>query len=412
MTTARYDIHLNTSPTGRIWAAEMVLEEDRGLLQRVGFRYRADYLAAPGAFPLDPRQLPLQSGEVVLRCAGGMPGFLDDYLPDDWGRKVLARLALYRDQQRLNAHSAIDMLAMVGASRIGALSVVPRGETPGWELGTPLAQLARAEDAAQHIDNPAYLRLYPDDMSLLYLANAGSGVGGARPKALLYDNGRHWLAKFNRLGQDRYNNARVELACLRMAHAAGIGVPDGEVREGINGREVLLVDRFDIDAHGLRRHLLTINSLLKESASQRDHGGVFRYDDIAALLRRYSVAIEADLAQLLRLMLFNRAINNLDDHERNFSLFCDASGCRLAPAYDLVPSLSVGEYPVAGFGLKPWAPRPSEVTALGKVFGLPRPEVEAGAEAVMHAVSRWRDIAESTGVSDEDAAQIARCLMP
>jgi serine/threonine protein kinase HipA of HipAB toxin-antitoxin module len=34
---------------------------------------------------------------------------------------------------------------------------------------------------------------------------------------------------------------------------------------------------------------------------------------------QYSINIEQDLKQLLAIMLFNRAIHNADDHERNFS---------------------------------------------------------------------------------------------
>ena len=68
------------------------------------------------------------------------------------------------------------------------------------------------------------------------------------------------------------------------------------------------------------------------------------------------MAVEQDLKQLLRLMLFNRAINNTDDHERNFSFMRHQNGYRLAPAYDLVPSLGLGEYHAAGFGFQPYPP--------------------------------------------------------
>ena len=130
-TRARFEIHLNCAGIGVVHAAECVLEEQAGLLRRVDFRYTLDYLSHPRAFPLDPERLPLGPGEVVLRCSGGTPGFIDDHLPDAWGRKVLAALALHREARRLNANSAIDLLALAGAgSRIGALSFTHPGGCP------------------------------------------------------------------------------------------------------------------------------------------------------------------------------------------------------------------------------------------------------------------------------------------
>ena len=96
-TRARFDIHINSPATGIVHAADCVLEEDAGFVRRVDFRYTLDYLAHPRGFPLDPERLPLSPGEVVLHCRGGVPGFVDDHLPDAWGRKVLVAWALDRD---------------------------------------------------------------------------------------------------------------------------------------------------------------------------------------------------------------------------------------------------------------------------------------------------------------------------
>lgn len=125
MIRQRYDLYLNTRQTGIVHAAEVVLLEESGFLTRVGFRYRPDYLNHRLAFPLDPVQLPLRAAAFEFEChRGASPAFLDDYLPDDWGRKVLVQLALLRDKKVLNAHSIIDTLAMLGHSRVGALSLV------------------------------------------------------------------------------------------------------------------------------------------------------------------------------------------------------------------------------------------------------------------------------------------------
>ena len=414
MTRQRLDLYLSTWALGLCHAADVVLEEENSSLTRVGFRYRPQYLEHPRAFALDPAQLPLREGETQLICQGGQPAFIDDYLPDMWGRRILAKLAAQSRHRHYDANSVLDSLALMGSSRIGAVSLVPRGDDPIYDIGQPLERLADAEQAAQQVDDPAGASLStednPDIARLLYLANSGTGVGGARPKALLYDDNGYYLAKFNRRHGDDYNNARVELACLRMAQDAGLNVGDGRVAPGINGREVLLLERFDLDTPAARHHLVTINGLLKNPSSQRDIGAPFRYDTIHEVLQRYSVAIAEDLAQLVTLMLFNSSINNTDDHERNVSLIQRGDGYRLAPAYDLVPSIVTGAYHAAGFGWQPDPPGPSQARQLGRIFGLPRGEVQAIADRVTAAVARWPTHAGAAGVTDADAALVERHL--
>ena len=120
-----YQLHLNTAATGQIKAAELVLLEENQQLRQVGFRYSPEYLAHPHAFALDPAQLPLSAREFVFNCHNAAPAVLDDYLPDDWGRKLLTKIALHQYQKRLNAHCASDVLAMLqhNHSRIGALCI-------------------------------------------------------------------------------------------------------------------------------------------------------------------------------------------------------------------------------------------------------------------------------------------------
>ncbi|MGB1109206.1 MAG: type II toxin-antitoxin system HipA family toxin [Gammaproteobacteria bacterium] len=407
----RYDLYLNTAATGITRAAEIVLLEHNGRLTEAAFRYTPDYLAMPSAFSLDPVQAPLTPNTYGYNCQMGPPGLIDDYLPDDWGRRVLAHLSLYQRRAEYHASSVINTLDMLGGSRVGAISIVPRDKAPCYELGADIAQLEKAEQAAQQVDSGDYAELSVDEASMLYLANNGTGLGGARPKALIYGDGCAYVAKFNRLSQDGYNNARVEQACLRMAAKAGIRVPNTTVRAGINGREVLLVERFDINADLSRNHLVSIHALLNEASEPRSTRLAFRYDDIHSILQHHSDCIEADSEQLLRLMLFNRMIHNVDDHERNFSLLHDGENFCLAPAYDLTPSLARGAYHIAGFGYGPMPPHPREARSLGKVFGLPKTVVSRCAEEVQAAGEQWMEIATQSGVDEETAELLHRSYL-
>lgn len=401
---ARYSIFVNTAETGLILAAKVGLQENSGILQRVQFRYNSAYLDHPNAFALDPVALPLTSVDINLSCnAGGMPALLDDYLPDAWGKRVLARLAFFKKKLRLREQSVLDMLSMIGNSRIGAVQWVAEGDSPVFELGADITRIADAEKTAHAIDCEEFESDTSDEFSLAYLANAGTGVGGARPKALIEDKGIGYLAKFNSLTKDSYNNARVELACLRMAKDAGIRVPDAKVISGINDREVLLIERFDVDDL-YRKHLITVNGLLKDPSNQCDRGGAFFYDDIAKLIRKLSYRPEEDLEQLLRIMFFNAVINNTDDHERNFSFWHDKSGYCIAPAYDMVPSLAVGQYHIAGYNYSPYPLFPSK--ARGKVFGLASTKVTQLAEEIITTTRNWPEYAESAGVCEEEVDKL------
>ncbi len=401
-----FDLHVYLHKTGIFNAATAVCIEQGGQLTRFGFRYTKEYLQHKGAIPLDPIHLPLSNEEYQFNGVHGIPGILDDYLPDSWGRKILTYIAFYKDKQKINQNSCIDLLNRLSSSHIGAVQWTLSDESAKFETGVDFSRVHQAENAAQNIDSQSYSDKTVDDISLLYLANSGSGVGGARPKALITKEGMPYLAKFNRIHSDDYNNARVELAVSTMATLAGINTSSGTVAQGINGREVLLLNRFDIDKTGARKHLISVNSLLKTPDTQADRGGAFRYNDVADLICRYSINVEEDLNQLLKIMLFNRGINNIDDHERNFSFINGGDGYHLSPAYDMVPSLSTGAYHVAGFNYQPSPPRASQAMNMGKIFGLSKTQVRKAAEQVINALEHWEEIANSTGVTESETAQL------
>lgn len=409
---ASYDVYTSLPGMGPTKSGELVIVDQDDITRRCAFRYTPAYLATPGAFPLDPVALPFNGQkEFDFDCSGGRPALLDDYLPDDWGRKVLTQLARLRDKRRLSFRSVIDMLDMLEGSVIGALSIAPTGDKPSFTLGASIERLREAERAAQQVDSIEQHVENIDHFSLLHLANHGSGVGGARPKALIYEQNESFLAKFNRISdanKDPYNNARVELACLLMAREAGIQCLGGRIEPGINGREVLLLERFDVNGDRSRNHLITVNGLLKIQSNQSDLGEVFSYDHIYRVLQKYSVEIENDLTQLLLRMLFNRSINNIDDHERNFSLINSGQGYRLSPAYDLVPSLTAGAYHAAAFGYRQYPPTPVEAAKEKKIFGLNRSEIQECADQVLYALGNWQAHAELAGVSEEEAEKVAK----
>ena len=405
----RYKVYLNTPELGVYHCGTFEIREKGAQLRGISFKYTQDYMEQSNAFPIDPVLLRLHHDEKLLIDAEAAPGFLDDYLPDDWGRRVLTNLYSRKEHKSFNANKISDMLGVLGPSRIGALSIVPfdQEEPPAYLGGASSEKLEQAELAAQQLDTGDFESLTLDDASLVFLGSNGTGVGGARPKALINDCGIEYLAKFNRR-TDQFNMARTEHACLLMANALGICNTQAHVRTSINNREVLMQERFDI-AGSRRRHMITINALMKEPVTQRDSGLTFTYDKIANLLAQYSGQIDEDLVQLVTQMLFNRAIHNTDDHERNFSLWHNGEGYSLTPSYDMVPTLDTGSYHAASFGYSAFPPKPSELSLQPiKIFGLSKTEVKAISEKVVSTVNDWRAYAEQAGLDEENTSKVER----
>jgi len=90
----------------------------------------------------------------------------------------------------------------------------------------------------------------------------GSSIGGARPKALLDDNGRRLIAKFSS-STDPYPVVKAEAVAMELARRVGINVAGTAVVECL-GRDVLLVDRFDrTGVAGERRMMVSALTLLE-----------------------------------------------------------------------------------------------------------------------------------------------------
>ena len=313
----------------------MTLHTD-GRVDSVEFRYVDQYRSDPSSIPVLP-DMPLHQATYAFSCSGdGVPGFIDELLPDSWGRTLIAR-ALLRAGLSRNPHVA-DLLQYPSGALVGCFFCEPFGQQrdlPG--DGLHLIQSGQTADAAYRVDANQGTE---EDLQRLSLAGASSPKG-ARPKFLCVDETGFWLAKLERQS-DGYDVLLAEHTALSIAREAGLQAPATRI-EPVGQRRVLLVERFDRDPQGNRLHIISANTLLKDAATQMDcqHGA---YEQIAGLIRKYSINPRQDLYQLLGQMLLNSALRNTDDHLRNFSFLIDEAGVRLSPAYDIVPTSDIGAY--------------------------------------------------------------------
>ena len=287
------------------------------------FRYAPDWLESRLSYPLDPANLPLTDKPSHHQVNKGVPGVLADTGPDTWGARLIER-------HRGVLESPLERLRLTNGTGTGCLLYSSHRQRPNppRSVLTRLS-LSELEDAAQKFDAGQSL----DDEKLQELMAAGSGLGGARPKALVEEGGREYLAKFGKQ-TDTLDVQLLEHACLTLASHAGLTTVGHRLIRGAE-RHVLLVERFDRDGDR-KLHYMSLHALLSAMTtgpSAVEPGGDMTYASLAARCR--SIGVRDAQVDLYRRMVFNALIGNTDDHLRNHGLIFDGQW-RLAPAFDLV----------------------------------------------------------------------------
>lgn len=294
--------------------------------------YGRRYLERPDAVELDPVELRLATDPFTTARLGGFFGAIRDAMPDYWGRRVIERSA------GLAVLDELDYLLRGPDDRAGALgfglNVGPPSPERRFNRTLDLERVLEAVAAVlgDHPDDAGSARRQVEELLL-----AGTSMGGARPKAVVQDEGSLWVAKFSR-PTDRYNHPRVEHAMLQLAREAGLDAAFSRV-EKVAGQDVLLVRRFDRDAaaRGFRRHRMVSALTVLQAEDDATDRARWSYLLFADEVRRASGAPREDLRELFARMCFNAVVSNLDDHPRNHALLAKARDWRLSPSYDLTP---------------------------------------------------------------------------
>lgn len=325
-----FDLHVQLKPDLAILAGEVTIYiQDNGRIEFIEFTYTNEYLSIDGIEPLTPIGPTLiDTPQKFISDGRSLPGFIDDLLPDDWGKRVIA--------SHFDVKIADKLLVLSQCYKgcgIGAYRLTPRGLKPNWSHGIELDELS--------ID-----RYSEDLLSLnidLSIIESSFLVGGAQPKGLVHYGGKSYLLKLNPLSNPPYNSEALEHGALETIKAAGLRAPNSTIYTSSQNKQVhrgIFIERFDIKPNGCFKPVVTMNSLLKSTYNQEDptNGS---YEDLARCIRDYSCKPDEDLKQLFFQLLLNEAIGNTDDHLRNFSMIKEDSGWRLSPAYDVVPQKGI-----------------------------------------------------------------------
>jgi serine/threonine-protein kinase HipA len=367
--------------------------------------YGKSYLARGDAVPFDPVELKLSDRVYETTALNGIFGALRDAGPDAWGRRVIERHA------GKTALGELDYLLNSPDDRAGALGFGLRLQPPAPKRQfNQTAQLAQLQAIADAI--VADKDLPPDPLltQAQELLLIGTSMGGARPKAVVEHDGALWIAKFNRK-DDKWNDARVEHAMLKLARACGLITSESEVVT-VGDRDVLLVKRFDREkaAGGYHRsRMISALTLLRTGDSHRDRDR-WSYVLLVEELRRASGEAKKDANELFRRMCFNALISNVDDHPRNHALIAKARDWRLAPAYDLTPmplvSLEARDLALI-CGDQGRIANKTNLLSQSARFLLQHDEANAIATTMEDQVrNTWHDVAHAAGVSEKDCERI------
>jgi serine/threonine-protein kinase HipA len=303
---------------------------------RLMFNYGRSYLARPDAISIYEPELPLRAGEIPLLDNMQMPSCIRDASPDAWGRRVIINRTLGLSGRQADSTDLDELTYLMesGSDRIGALDFQSSASVyePRLRQNATLDEMIQS---AERVENG--VPLSPElDLALQH----GTSLGGARPKALIEDSDRKFIAKFSASG-DLYNVVKAEFVAMRLAARVGLHVAPVALTRGL-GKDVLLIERFDrqlVEGGWTRRAMVSALTLLELNEDEAHYAS---YEDLATLIRHRFINPKPTLEELFGRIVFNILSGNTDDHARNHAAFWDGRTLSLTPAYDICPQGRTG----------------------------------------------------------------------
>jgi serine/threonine-protein kinase HipA len=403
----RVAIHLDAAELGPDRLVGVLARERAGSQSVISFAYEPEWVAAADSFPLDP-SLPLFEGE---QYPAALPGIFADVAPDRWGRTLLERREALAARQRDRAPRQLDewdfLVGVSDRTRMGAVRIARPAD--GVFLDDepltipPIARLRELEYWAAEVERGLPDLGGDEARWIAMLIAPGSSLGGARPKAnYLEEDGALWIAKFPSR-EDRHDVGAWEHVAARLAASAGIEVAESKLLQLGSTFRTYCARRFD--RRGESRRLFASAMTL---SGRRDNDADASYLDVARAIESFGdpAAIDDDLRQLFRRVVFNVLVSNHDDHLRNHGFLRGESGWRLAPAFDVNPSPYTREHSLALDGLLR-VPDLGLVRDTARFYRLGDSEAEEIVAEVQRATEAWKAEAGAVGLPREEVERMA-----
>lgn len=405
---AYLDGEVDAVPAGQL----QIVEEGTEVVSST-FGYGSRYLDRPNAIPVDPTGLKLE-GAVPGSKKENEPnnglvffGAVRDAMPDMWGRRVIENFL----KAPPNSLPETEYLMQAGSNRLGALDVrsdIGSPETDGYLV--PASELQYLLDAADKVQLGEEVPPY-----LVQLFDAGPSMGGARPKAVVTRGDKQYLAKFPTQG-DTMNVPSIERATLELARECGLNVPETDLVQLPDGREVMLIERFDRYKQGAgfaRRHAVSALTALELHETESVKAS---YSDIALKIGEFAPEgrVQADRTELFGRMVFNILVSNDDDHLRNHAFVWQPKtrGWELSPLYDVLPKpqAATTRYLHLGVGKEGRLASIPNALSNAPLFGLREDQAEDVIDRIATRVREWKVYFEAVGVKPVDLERVSSAM--
>lgn len=374
-----------------------------------GFQFDGEWLRKYGSLFLGddlhnyPGQQYTKPGQDIFGCFG-------DALPDRWGKTLINRreqIEAAEEKRPIRRLSSFDYLMGIDDySRIGGFRFKDSLEGPFicTENSLPIPPLTSIRDlaiACSEIEKSEEKNLLPEKKWIQQLVHPGTSLGGARPKAGVIDESSMlYVAKFPSR-KDDYDVALWEHLCHLLAKRAGINAAETCVLTAGERYHTLLSKRFDRTESGKRIHFasaLTLLGLTDGSGADTGNG----YLDMVCFIIRHCCNVEENLKELYRRVAFNVCIGNSDDHFRNHGFLLTPRGWTLSPAYDMNPTTN--EYQSLLITTSSSKADLNLLLDSADDYMIQKKDAKNIICNVMEAVSGWKTIALTLGISKREQA--------
>lgn len=366
---------------------------------RLPFIYGASYRRRNNAISIYDPELPLKEGLIEPANGLKMPSSIRDGSPDAWGRRVIMNRLTGKkpDAAGVPELSELTFLLESGSDRIGALDF----QASATEYVPRLAAQASLDElleAATLIEKGM-----PLTPALDQALNHGTSIGGARPKALIDENDKKFIAKFS-ASNDTYSVVKAEFIAMRLASACGLNAASVSIARAAH-KDVLLIERFDrlSSANGwTRRSMVSALTMLGLDEMMARYAS---YEDLAELVRHRFSDPKETLRELYGRICFNVLCGNTDDHARNHAAFWDGTQLMLTPAYDICPQGRTGSAATQAMLIKGNIRASTLAACLAAAPDYHLTEAEA-AMLIEHQLTtiaqNWRPVCEEAELTDVD----------
>lgn len=279
------------------------------------FKYDRDDVAQPAVSLLMPPSRALyEDGDLFPSMDMNLPeGFLFHRILEMFPKRRLTKMHL---------------LALMGDNGIGRAGFVLPGNEP------PRArQVLARETLLKSTPSAEFFAALVD----AYLST-GLGISGVQPKIMVPSRTSLPVPDLivKTAGADYPGLAANEFLCLQAARRAGIAVPSCDLSDD---GQILVVDRFDVDADGTRLGFEDIAALMtlrvNDRLSTRKYQG--SYEAVAQVIALVSSQPAKDLHAFFEQLAFSVMVRNGDAHLKNFALvYRGNDDARLSPMFDVV----------------------------------------------------------------------------